>query len=293
MSALAAAGPDAVRIEALAKGLGVSKGGFYWHFEDRRALIEETLEHWERAGTDDVIAAVDGGPGDGRAKVRRLFELAPSAKGLFAVELALRDWSRRDRDVARRLRRVDDRRLGYLRSLFGQFCAGRRTSRPAPCWPTRCSSAATSSPPRPPGRPAPGCRGSRSTGSSTRAGAEMTPRPVLLFDGDCAFCTSCARLLERRVRPAAAVVAWQFADLAELGVSAEQATAAVQWIGADGRVRSGHEAIAAMLATAGPLYRPLGRFLLLPGVSAVAARAYALIAANRYRLPGGTPACRL
>jgi hypothetical protein len=45
------------------------------------------------------------------------------AKRLFAVELALRDWSRRDRDVARRLRRIDNRRLSYLRLLFGQFCA--------------------------------------------------------------------------------------------------------------------------------------------------------------------------
>jgi predicted DCC family thiol-disulfide oxidoreductase YuxK len=121
----------------------------------------------------------------------------------------------------------------------------------------------------------------------------MGTRPVLLFDGDCAFCTSCAQLLERRVRPAATIVAWQFADLGTLGVTAEQATAAVQWIGADGRVRTGHEAIAAMLATAGPLYRPLGHFLLLPGVSAVAARIYALVAANRHRLPGATPACRL
>jgi AcrR family transcriptional regulator len=123
MQALAAGGPDAVRVEALAKGLGVSKGGFYWHFDDRRALLEETLDSWEKSGTADVIATVDSRPDEPRAKLRRLFELAPSARGLFAVELALRDWSRRDRDVAKRLRRVDERRLDYLRSLFAQFCA--------------------------------------------------------------------------------------------------------------------------------------------------------------------------
>jgi AcrR family transcriptional regulator len=123
MRALAAGGPDAVRVEALAKELGVSKGGFYWHFDDRQTLLEETLDAWERAGTDDVIASVDEGPDDPRARLRRLFELAPTAKGLFAVELALRDWSRRDPDVATRLRRVDDRRMAYLRLQFGQFCA--------------------------------------------------------------------------------------------------------------------------------------------------------------------------
>ena len=53
-------------------------------------------------------------------KLRQLFALAPSAD--FAVELALRDWSRRDSDVAERLHRIDNRRMGYLRSLFGQFC---------------------------------------------------------------------------------------------------------------------------------------------------------------------------
>ena len=52
--------------------------------------------------------------------MQQLFELASSAD--FAVELALRDWSRRDADVAERLHRVDNRRMGYLRSLFGQFC---------------------------------------------------------------------------------------------------------------------------------------------------------------------------
>ncbi len=123
MRALAEGGPDAVRVEALAKGLGVSKGGFYWHFEDRRALIEEALDSWEKSGTEDVIATVDSGPADPREKLRRLFELAPAARGLFAVELALRDFSRRDRDVARRLHRVDDRRMAYLRSLFRRFCA--------------------------------------------------------------------------------------------------------------------------------------------------------------------------
>jgi AcrR family transcriptional regulator len=123
MRALAMGGPDAVRIEALANDLGVSKGGFYWHFEDRRALIEEALDTWENTGTEDVIATVDSESLDPRAKLRRLFELAPSASGLFAVELALRDWSRRDRDVAERLHRVDDRRTVYLRSLFRQFCA--------------------------------------------------------------------------------------------------------------------------------------------------------------------------
>ena len=117
-------------------------------------------------------------------------------------------------------------------------------------------------------------------------------RPVLVYDGDCAFCTSCARLLER-IRPDAEIVPWQFTDLAELGITEEQAADAVQWVQIDGTVRSGHEAIAAVLNTAGRIWRIIGRMVLLPGISWMAAKVYRLVARNRYRLPGGTPACAL
>jgi AcrR family transcriptional regulator len=122
LQALAAGGPDAVRVEALAVSLGVSKGGFYWHFADRQALLEEMLDTWERTGTEDIIARVTGHPGDGRAKLQKLFDITSSPEGL-AVELAVRDWSRRDGDVAGRLRRADNRRMEFVRSLFGEFCA--------------------------------------------------------------------------------------------------------------------------------------------------------------------------
>lgn len=114
--------------------------------------------------------------------------------------------------------------------------------------------------------------------------------PVLVFDGDCGFCTSCARLLER-IGPDAEVVPWQLADLDELGITAAQAAEAVRWIGADGTVRTGHEAIAATLSSAGRPWRIVGRAMELPGISPLAAAVYRLIARNRHRLPGGTPAC--
>lgn len=110
-----------MRVEALAVCLGVSKGGFYWHFADRQALLEEMLDTWEKAATEDIAARVDSQPADPRTTLQQLFELTSSAEGL-AVEWAVRDWSRRDGDVAERLYRVDNRRLRYLRSLFGQFC---------------------------------------------------------------------------------------------------------------------------------------------------------------------------
>ena len=64
LRALAAGGPGAVRIEPLAQALGVTKGGFYWHFDDRRALLDEMLDTWERVSIDEVIERVEGGGGD-------------------------------------------------------------------------------------------------------------------------------------------------------------------------------------------------------------------------------------
>jgi AcrR family transcriptional regulator len=123
LRALAAGGPDAVRIETLARALGVTKGGFYWHFDDRRALLEEILDAWEQMSVDDVIERVESEGGDARAKLRRLSALAASSDEPLRIDLAVRDWARREQTVADRLRRVDNRRMDYVRSLFGAFCA--------------------------------------------------------------------------------------------------------------------------------------------------------------------------
>jgi AcrR family transcriptional regulator len=121
LRALAAGGPDAVRVEPLAKAIGVTKGGFYWHFADRRALLEEMLDTWERTSVDEVIEQVEAEGGDARAGLRRLSALAGAGDELLTADLAIRDWSRRDARVAERLRRVDNRRMDYLRSLFRGF----------------------------------------------------------------------------------------------------------------------------------------------------------------------------
>jgi AcrR family transcriptional regulator len=123
LRALAVGGPDAVRIEVLAQALGVTKGGFYGYFSDRHALLEEMLDTWERTVVDAVIEQVEGEGGDARTRLRRLFALGSSLarKGL-EVELAIRDWARREEAVAKRLKRVDNRRMEFMRTLFADLC---------------------------------------------------------------------------------------------------------------------------------------------------------------------------
>ena len=121
LRALAAGGPDAVRVEALAQALGVTKGGFYGHFADRDALLEEMLDTWERKAIEEVFERVERKGGDVRARLRLAGALTFSSE-LLPIDLAIRDWARRDQAVAERLRRVDNRRMDYLRLLFGAIC---------------------------------------------------------------------------------------------------------------------------------------------------------------------------
>src|SRR4051794_18360923 len=121
LRALAAGGPDAVRVDVLAKDLGVTRGGFYWQFGSRQALLEALLDAWERTSVDEVIERIEAEGGDARAKLRTLFGIAAGRRMVLKVDLAVRDWARRETAVAARLRRVDNRRMAYMRGLFGEF----------------------------------------------------------------------------------------------------------------------------------------------------------------------------
>lgn len=119
---------------------------------------------------------------------------------------------------------------------------------------------------------------------------DAPPRPVLVYDGDCGFCAKSARLVGGRVPVDAEVVAYQAADLAALGTTAERAAREALWI-EDGRVYGGARAVARLLVRAGGPWRALGLLACVPPVSWLARAVYVLVAANRHRLPGGSPAC--
>ncbi|NWF25582.1 TetR/AcrR family transcriptional regulator [Streptomyces sp. PKU-EA00015] len=120
LAALARGGPDAVRVETLAAELGVTKGGFYGYFDGRPALLTEMLDEWERRCTGEVIAQVDAEGGDAAERIRRAGQLTFS-EDLHRIDLAVRVWARHDPSVAKRLRRIDNERMEFLRRMFGAF----------------------------------------------------------------------------------------------------------------------------------------------------------------------------
>jgi predicted DCC family thiol-disulfide oxidoreductase YuxK len=116
---------------------------------------------------------------------------------------------------------------------------------------------------------------------------------VLLYDGDCAFCSSSARALQRWVRPDCLVLPYQLVDLRRWGVTADEAAAEVLLVRkADGAilVRGGAAAIAGALQLGRSPWPAVGALLAAPGVAGIASLGYRVVAANRHRLPGGTPA---
>ena len=120
----------------------------------------------------------------------------------------------------------------------------------------------------------------------------MPDEPLLVYDGDCAFCTRAVELALNQMKVACRAVPWQQADLAALGLTPEEAAEAVWWVEPGGRKVSGHRAVAAALRHGRPAGRAVGRMLDAPWAEKAAAAGYDLVARNRHRLPGSTPACQ-
>ena len=136
--------------------------------------------------------------------------------------------------------------------------------------------------------------GRETAGEGSRLARDV---PWLIFDGDCAFCTSSAHWLARRLNrplgPNVRLVPWQFTDLAALGTTTERAQREALWVSTDGMIYGGASAFAQWLRFRGGAYRLFGHVMELPGIRGLAAAVYRVIAKNRHRIPGGSPACAL
>lgn len=125
---------------------------------------------------------------------------------------------------------------------------------------------------------------------------ERENAPLLVYDGDCSFCSSSARWITARWNGSQQAVAWQHlsaGELERLGLTLDDVRRAVWWIDPSGARSRGHLAIARALQAAHGWPSVIGQVALVPPFRWLAAGAYPLIARWRHRLPGGTPACRM
>jgi len=118
LKTLAETGVETVRVEPLAKVLGVTKGSFYWHFKNREDFLEAILQEWVKCQTNSIIEQVEALGGDATTKLLYLFELAIQDDG--RAENAIRAWATSNSKITTVLDQVDQRRLNYTKDLFLQ-----------------------------------------------------------------------------------------------------------------------------------------------------------------------------
>ena len=117
---LAKEGISGLRVEALAKHCGVTKGSFYWHFKDKQALLDALLDQWKDGRIRDIEKTTTVTPGKERDQLHYAIELYGAnrnRKGML-IELAVRDWARHDTQAAAVVEAVDLYRLECTRKLF-------------------------------------------------------------------------------------------------------------------------------------------------------------------------------
>ena len=108
-------GVVAVRVDPLAKRLGITRGSFYWHFKNRAALLHALLDRWVERETERAIEVNEAGGGTAAERLLRLLRTCASDDG--RLEMSVREWAAGDAAARETVRRVDDRRVAYMGEL--------------------------------------------------------------------------------------------------------------------------------------------------------------------------------
>ncbi|TAH46709.1 MAG: TetR/AcrR family transcriptional regulator [Betaproteobacteria bacterium] len=113
-------GVAGLRVEVLAKRLKVTKGSFYWHFQDRRDLLMAVLGEWKEGRIRDILKQTRAQPGHELEQIYHAIDVYSTSRNRrgVVIELAVRDWARRDPEAAAIVAEVDDVRLRCTRDLF-------------------------------------------------------------------------------------------------------------------------------------------------------------------------------
>ncbi|HTD02622.1 MAG TPA: TetR/AcrR family transcriptional regulator [Undibacterium sp.] len=112
---------DGVRVDALSKDLGLTRGSFYWHFKDRDDLLRQLLQRWRDRATEQIIDRFERRNIKPRDLIRDLLKLplhGENARKAASTELAIRAWARRDEMARHFVDEVDSKRQAYVAQCF-------------------------------------------------------------------------------------------------------------------------------------------------------------------------------
>ncbi len=113
---LSSEGVDSVRVEVLARDLGVSKGSFYWHFQDREELLAKLLTRWD----EDEMNWLESASAESQSAAARwaLFVERSTDSKRARLEVAIRNWARRDHEVAARTSAIEKRKAEFIAGVL-------------------------------------------------------------------------------------------------------------------------------------------------------------------------------
>ncbi len=114
-------GIDHVRVDVLARQLGVTRGSFYWHFRDREELLRSVLQAWRELSTEQLTLRLSTAHVDPRQQLRDVLSLplrGRSAARAARIELAIRAWARRDELARHAVDESDASRIAYIAQVF-------------------------------------------------------------------------------------------------------------------------------------------------------------------------------
>ncbi|GGF78721.1 TetR/AcrR family transcriptional regulator [Alteromonas lipolytica] len=113
-----------VRVDNLAKQLGITRGSFYYHFDSREELLKAMLDKWRAKATESVIAGLQHKYKTPQEQLQNLAELPLKGQRAFdaaSTELALRGWARRDQMARATLEEIDKYRTAFIQNLFTEM----------------------------------------------------------------------------------------------------------------------------------------------------------------------------
>jgi AcrR family transcriptional regulator len=115
LKTLATKGSNNIKVGALAAGLNVTRGSFYWHFRDLAEFRFELLRTWKQRATDQVILETEADHSKPN-RLKRLLERAFTTR--TDLDRAFRSWADTDKDVEAAVAAVDSQRVTYVAQLI-------------------------------------------------------------------------------------------------------------------------------------------------------------------------------
>jgi AcrR family transcriptional regulator len=120
LKALSKQGSASLTVEGLARELGIAKAGFYWHFENRDALLRQLLDYWVHELTEVATANVQLLALEPMSRLTKTAEMILE-HDLGRYDMAIRQWALDDALAARAVRKVNRIRLDFAREALSEL----------------------------------------------------------------------------------------------------------------------------------------------------------------------------